>query len=415
MTIRRWTCVLVPGLLLASSAFAAPKPLPPPLITIDQVDQLVRSQPIFSLEELLAKLPEKLRSRFTFIHTSRSRQGASFEFPRAILFGPDARFVLTFNGHPAQPNYNSIEMMEYDDRSARFRFATIELQSPAGARAFVNRDSSRCVGCHGPTQETLRPIWDPYPIWAGAYGGLDDNVLHGAGRSSRGRYSTNEEEKYVSFLQKARTQASHARYAALPFSSELRTAPYGNDRARDLWERPNFALTIGLMRLNARRVAREMVKAPAWSDRATRVKVARLLAHNDWALIGNEYQARVTAAMGAYQTRMKSSFAQVTLGSLTAGFLHSLKAAELLGLPTERIFTGRAGEGAPMNEGGAAEFEDYVLTRVIEELTDDEIPGMETVYGEDYGGADFAILGGSVLVYDRPEALREQDARWIVD
>jgi hypothetical protein len=418
MAIRGRTCVLVTGLLAGllflSTAFAAPEPLPPPLVTIDQVDQLVRSQPIFTLEELLSKLPERLRSRFTFIHTSRSRQDASFEFPRAILFGPDARFVLAFNGHPSQANYDSIEMMEYDDRSGRFRFATVELQSPSGARAFVNRDSSRCIGCHGPTAETLRPIWDPYPVWAGAYGGLDDNVLHGPGRSSRGRYSTNEEEKYASFLQKARSLPSHARYALLPFSREMRTPPYGNDRARDLWERPNFALSIGLMRLNARRVAREMLASPRWSDRATREKVARLLAHNDWALIGNEYQARVTAAMGAYRDRMKSSFASVSLGSLTAGFLHALRAAELLGLPVERIFTGRAGELVPMHEGGAAEFEDYVLTRVLERLSDEEIPGLEQIYGTDYGGQDFAPLGASVIVFDRPEPLRSRDARLIV-
>src|SRR5256885_17060270 len=54
---------------------------------------------------------------FRSVFESRSLQGASPENPRVILFGPDARFIVTFNGSPAQRGFRSEEH-------------TSELQSP---------------------------------------------------------------------------------------------------------------------------------------------------------------------------------------------------------------------------------------------------------------------------------------------
>src|ERR1700739_3378411 len=66
---------------------------------------LLRSQDIGSVEQLLAALPAPQRARYALVFNSRSLQGATPERPRVILFGPDARFILTFNGSPAQRGF----------------------------------------------------------------------------------------------------------------------------------------------------------------------------------------------------------------------------------------------------------------------------------------------------------------------
>src|SRR5256885_10047748 len=57
----------------------------------------------------------------TLFRSSRSLQGASPENPRVILYGPDARFIVTFNGSPAQRGFRAVETMEFEDASKEFR------------------------------------------------------------------------------------------------------------------------------------------------------------------------------------------------------------------------------------------------------------------------------------------------------
>src|SRR2546422_10811492 len=83
------------------------------------LQSLIRDQDIGSVEELIAALPAAQRNRYALVFESRSLQGASFDSPRAIVFGPDARFIVTFNGSPAQRGFRVVETMEFDDETKR--------------------------------------------------------------------------------------------------------------------------------------------------------------------------------------------------------------------------------------------------------------------------------------------------------
>ena len=131
---------------------------------------LLTTRRIDSIEDLLPALPESLRLHYALVFASRSLQGASFESPRVILFGPDARFVVAFGGDPNQRGYNVLETMEFNDRSGQFLLREFEFQSHASGAAPVlisEPNPSRCQRCHG---TPARPVWDSHPLWPGVYG-----------------------------------------------------------------------------------------------------------------------------------------------------------------------------------------------------------------------------------------------------
>ena len=61
-------------------------------------------------KELGARYPE-LRQQFVLMHESKSRQAASYEFPRVISHTKDARFTMAFNGEPGSQAHDELEMM----------------------------------------------------------------------------------------------------------------------------------------------------------------------------------------------------------------------------------------------------------------------------------------------------------------
>src|SRR5690349_15808778 len=85
----------------------------------------------FDFAALLAALPAPQRTRYALMFESRSLQGATPENPRVILFGPDARFILTFNGSPAQRGFRVVETMEFDDGEKEFRLRELVFSDPA--------------------------------------------------------------------------------------------------------------------------------------------------------------------------------------------------------------------------------------------------------------------------------------------
>src|SRR5204863_43017 len=143
---------------------------------------LVRSQDIGSVEELLAALPAPQRTRYALMFESRSLQGASPENPRVILFGPDARLILTFNGSPAQRGFRVVETMEFEHGEKEFRLRELVFPDPAAgaAQAQVSEvNPPHCARCHGAPP---RPVWDSFPLWPAAYG-----ERYGARLSTRDR------------------------------------------------------------------------------------------------------------------------------------------------------------------------------------------------------------------------------------
>src|SRR5258708_26724816 len=133
------------------------------------LQRLISQGDIGSVEELIAALPASERSRYALVFESRSLQGASFENPRAILFGPDARLILTFNGGARQRGLRSVETMEFDEGTREFRLRELLFpERAAGAVGVVISEPNpqRCARCHG---TPAPPLWDSFPPWPGAY------------------------------------------------------------------------------------------------------------------------------------------------------------------------------------------------------------------------------------------------------
>jgi len=227
-------------------------------ISFADLERLIADRNVRSIEDLLPLLPADLRSRYVLMFRSRSLHGSSFAHPRAILFDPEARLVLSFNGDPVQAGFNDLEAMEFNgaDQSFEFREIAFPASSPpagpggstaglpaearsAEAGVHISKPNPQaCLKCHG---EPPGPIWDTHPTWPGAYGERYDAGLTAEERSG-----------LQDFL---REQPTHPRYRYLlavdrfanpeTFRPSARTRYEGDERLP-----PNAEFGAALGRLN---------------------------------------------------------------------------------------------------------------------------------------------------------------------
>jgi hypothetical protein len=214
---------------------------------------LIESRGISSVDELVRALPADLRAHYTLVFASRSLQGASPANPRAILFGSDAEFVVTFNGDPTARGNSAVETMEFDPRSNNFQFREIQFPADRGGQVLISEaNSARCVACHG---QPARPVWDNPPFWPGAYG-----ERYGAGLSAA------ESKGMREFLA---LQPRHARYQNLLGAASFAERRTYVASAHDVYNgvattSPNAQLSALLTRLNVRSILSEMASRPAF-------------------------------------------------------------------------------------------------------------------------------------------------------
>lgn len=130
--------------------------------------------------------------KYTLAYESLSQQKASYENPRAIVFGDTARMVIAYNGHPSQKGFSSLETMEYvDDHGFIFRelgfvkegyvndLPSDEIDSSLSSENLIvsAANPSKCFSCHDTTFANPRPIFEKYRVWPGFYGSDDDYVF----------------------------------------------------------------------------------------------------------------------------------------------------------------------------------------------------------------------------------------------
>lgn len=129
--------------------------------------------------EYLARNKPVYMSRYALVFKSNSMQGASHDFPRAIVFGPTAKFIMTFNGQKSQEGFDRIETVQFNEDKKTFEFRDISFQqngsqhkpfriSEIGGDRFGTERA--CLQCH----QSSQPIWNAYFMWPGIYGGFDD-------------------------------------------------------------------------------------------------------------------------------------------------------------------------------------------------------------------------------------------------
>jgi len=143
------------------------------------------------IDAFVATLPSNYRRHFTLVHRSFSIQKASPMSPRVLMFGPNARVVMTFNAGvdvdgKAMDGGQTIEVMEYKTDQKIWSFS--EITFDASKRITLHENPAKCAMCHSGTpktvelgqahfyQKNLKPIFPQYPFWPGFYGSVNDIV-----------------------------------------------------------------------------------------------------------------------------------------------------------------------------------------------------------------------------------------------
>ncbi|HYP34392.1 MAG TPA: cytochrome c [Burkholderiaceae bacterium] len=219
----------------------------------DRLVQEVAERQATTVEQALGLLSPSLRSHFALVFSSRSLQAASYADPRAVLFGNDARFVVTFNGNADQRGFDTLEIMEFDDQSDRFVFREILFSMGAASNhgAVVSEANPvKCAACHG---KPLRPVWDTYPSWPGAYG-----------EQYREPLAPTEADGLKDFMKR---QPTHPRYRALGNVQVLGDPNTFVPGTKILYagtetEPPNAVLSRLLAKWSARAIAHEVAASP---------------------------------------------------------------------------------------------------------------------------------------------------------
>ncbi len=186
----------------------------------EELKSLIEHNQIKKIEDLIPLLPAPLRRKFVLLYKSRSIQSGSNLNPRVILYGDDAKLIITFNGSPEQRGFNKLEIMQFRDDSFKFDFKEIDFSEAELGNVVFNEKPTSCVKCHG---ENGKPIWDSYASWPGAYGSVDDNLIK----------DSTEKTNFLRFRELAK---QHPRYKNLevlaPKAKEKFLSPNGSQFVR---------------------------------------------------------------------------------------------------------------------------------------------------------------------------------------
>ena len=206
--------------------------------TIDDIERFLGTLDNPSIEALIENLDPEFRSNFVLMHNSKSIQSATHENPRVIMHSNLGKVLFAFNGHAKQTGGNKIEMIFFDGETKKFNAHEIEFKS--GGIYQVNRNPKSCVNCHG-SDSNLRPLWNHYNSWPGAYGSNDDEL-----NNSYSKDSVIEFQQLSNFYQ---TYLTHPRYKYLVnLNDHLNLTSYRTER------KSNSILTELIMGLNYERM-----------------------------------------------------------------------------------------------------------------------------------------------------------------
>ena len=181
--------------------------------------------------------------------------------PRVILFGNDAKFVMTFNGEPEQRGYNALELLEYNSSTQSFQLQEIlfphdqkTASNTNSAVHFSEKNPGKCLACHG---SNPRPIWDTPPLWPGAYG--EKYQAHLSEQESTGLYAfltLQPTHPRYQFLTSTRIYADHGTF--YPTHNSIYSA--------STIEPPNAQLTRLFTVLNNEKMVRQVISHPHFND-----------------------------------------------------------------------------------------------------------------------------------------------------
>lgn len=176
----------------------------------DQFVQIVRTNNVKSIDELLENLPEGFVRGYSLIYRPMAldRHLVSPRRPRVLMFGRYGQFMMTYNSHESggvasSGDRETIETLEYKDSRVYLREITFDgVTDPLAKNIKVN--PQKCTQCHG---KDPRGLWDPYNSWAGVYGSISRGGMDFI------RLGTPEHQKFLSYLKE---KPQNPRYSFLP-------------------------------------------------------------------------------------------------------------------------------------------------------------------------------------------------------
>ena len=222
--------------------------------SFDAFARLIKQDKLNTPEAAIAALPSEMRGNYALMFRSRSLQSATFQEPRAILFTPDASFLLAFNsGSPSARGGDRVETIQFKERERRWEFREIVFSSQGDSPAFSEPNPRRCLECHQSARRAdvdPRPNWEAYFVWPGAYAGVDGALGRSLGDAIKGQYPQD--------LDALRPLIDEQRSEAAEFAQFDKSRPL-HPRYRWLGSfvpRSTLELTDRLVDLNDQRVAR---------------------------------------------------------------------------------------------------------------------------------------------------------------
>jgi hypothetical protein len=204
--------------------------------TFNDLRDLIRINHLTRIEDVLANpgFPQAMRSNYTLVNASESLQSGTYDEPRVVMFGDDARLTCTFNSETSLTGSDTMECLQFDDAQRRFDYRQIQFPTPENGLTRAEFSESgqtvdktkHCTQCHGGND--MRPIWDEYPLWTGVYGSDHDRL-------------GSDDARYAEFAAK---RSQDPRYKWLIQHDDRPIAPYaGNlEVVTDLSNRPNLRL-----------------------------------------------------------------------------------------------------------------------------------------------------------------------------
>lgn len=150
----------------------------------ERLIEIIDQKGLTTIESVIEELPDHMkRHNYVLMYRSRSLQEASPEAPRALVYTPTARFILSFNGGGRQLGANTIETIQFRPEEKKFEFRELVFDGVNRPRV-SQANPAKCMECHqSPSrmEVDMRPNWEPYSVWVGAYGSeagrLDNSPL----------------------------------------------------------------------------------------------------------------------------------------------------------------------------------------------------------------------------------------------
>ena len=262
---------LVTFLLVFQFAFKAGSAELVNIRSYQDLETLLSTKPIKTIDDLLHFLPDKYKNGHALIYNTQAlgQNLVSPARPRILFFGTSGEFMMSVNSHPSggvaqAGEIEKLETIEFSgDRTYLREIEFDGLNSPLSKPIEIN--PVRCTNCHGVDP---RGLWDPYNMWPGVYGSL-----------SRGRVdfislTSKEHEYFQTFLQEKKTNPRYSfikheykKLSELDPSSVL--IPYDPKKMQDALviqdghtTFPNQIIGIIIGDFNLKRLGRTLVNAP---------------------------------------------------------------------------------------------------------------------------------------------------------